>query len=119
MSSLGTGAAPNIVTAPIIEERDITVLSLTLDPAAIPANSTAEQTFAAPGVVVGDALLSVNPTIALPANVAVVAYRVSAADQIAITFANVGAAASDPQSATFLVSVFRPYKMAAVKSFSG
>jgi hypothetical protein len=83
-------------------------LSLVLSPAQVAINTTAEQTFSAPGVKLGDSVLTVNKPTA-QAGLGIVGYRVSANDQIAITFSNVtGGAITPTASQTYLVVVARP-----------
>lgn len=62
------------------------VLSITLTPAAVGANTTAEQTFTMNGLQVGDAVYVSKPTV--QAGIAVVGARVSAANTLAIAFGN-------------------------------
>lgn len=60
--------------------------SVTISPAQVAANTTAEQTFTATGVRVGDVVFVSKPTS--QAGLGVVNVRASAANQIAITFSN-------------------------------
>jgi hypothetical protein len=63
-------------------------VSLVLSPAQVNANTTAEQTFTCPGVVLGrDIVVNVvKPTA--QAGLGIVGARVSANNQVAITFSN-------------------------------
>lgn len=82
--------------------------SLALSPAAVAANTTAEQTFAVTGLKVGDVVLTVvKPTA--QAGLGICGARVSALDQIAITFNNNTAAGITPTAAeTYKIVVARP-----------
>lgn len=65
----------------------IGVASVTLSPASVAANTSAEQTFTVPGILATDTILSVvKPTA--QAGLAIVGWRVSAANTVAITFGN-------------------------------
>ena len=63
------------------------VYEATLSPSAIAANTSAEQTFTVGGVRAGDVLLAAQKPTA-QAGLAIVGYRVSAADEVGITFGN-------------------------------
>ena len=63
------------------------VFEATLSPAAIAANTSAEERFTVGGVRAGDILLSAQKPTA-QAGLAIVGYRVSGADQVGITFGN-------------------------------
>lgn len=63
------------------------VASLTLSPAAVGANTTAEQTFTCPGLRTTDIIVGVSkPTN--QAGLGIVGWRVSAANTVAITWGN-------------------------------
>jgi hypothetical protein len=62
------------------------VISVTLSPAAIVLNTTAEQTFTVNGLQVGDHVVVQKPTA--QAGLGIVGSRVSAANTLAITFSN-------------------------------
>lgn len=66
----------------------------TLSPVAVAANTTAEQTFTVQGVAVGDVIYVNKPTS--QAGLALGGVRVSAANQIAITFVNATASPITP-----------------------
>lgn len=69
--------------------------SPTLSPAQVAINTTAEQTFTVNGLEVGDVVITVNKPTS-QAGLGIVNYRVSAANTLAITFANVTGAAITP-----------------------
>lgn len=75
--------------------------SVTLSPASVAANTTAEELFTVTGLVLrsatepGDVILSVNKPTA-QAGLGIAGWRVSAADQIGITFTNPSAGAIVP-----------------------
>ena len=88
--------------------RSMGVASVTLSPAEVAVNTTAEQTFTVPGLRTTDVLLGVSKPTA-QAGLGIVGYRISAADTIGITFANVTAGAITPTAAqVYLVSWVRP-----------
>ena len=72
--------------APADKVTSIYRINVTLSPASVAANTTAEQTFTANGVRVGDVVYVSKPTS--QAGLGIVNVRVSASNQIAITFSN-------------------------------
>lgn len=64
----------------------IGVVAVTLSPALVGANTTAEQTFTVPGVAVGDYVYVNKPTA--QAGLGIVGARVTAANTVGITFSN-------------------------------
>jgi hypothetical protein len=62
------------------------ILTATLTPAAVGANTTAEQTFTVNGLEVGMIVHVIKPTV--QAGIAVVGARVSAANTLAIAYGN-------------------------------
>lgn len=85
-----------------------TIYSLTLSPAQVAANTTAEQTFTATGVAVGDLIDGINKPTA-QAGLGIVGMRVSAANQIAITFSNnTGSGITPTASEVYKVIVLTP-----------
>ena len=85
----------------------IGTLSLTLSPALVAANTSAEQTFTATGLKTGDVVFVNKPTA--QAGLAIVGTRVSAADTLAITFGNFTASGITPTaSQVYLVTYLRP-----------
>jgi hypothetical protein len=77
----------------------------TLTPASVAANTSAEQTFSVPGLVVGD-VVGVNPP-SLQAGLAIAHARVSATDTLAIAWINATAGPLTPPSGTYLVAAVR------------
>jgi hypothetical protein len=65
----------------------MSVISVTLSPASVAANTTAEQTFTVNGLLAGDFAAYVNKPTA-QAGLGIVGCRVSAANTLAITFSN-------------------------------
>lgn len=63
------------------------VASVTLSPASVAANTTAEQTFTLPGIRLRDTIVGVSKPTG-QAGIGVVNYRVSADDTIAVMFVN-------------------------------
>lgn len=72
-------------------------LTVALSPAAVAANTTDEQTFAVPGVAVGDVVFINKPTA--QAGLGIAGVRVSSAGNIGITFVNASAASITPTAA--------------------
>lgn len=83
------------------------VVSATLSPALIAANTTAEQTFTVPGLALGDVVFVNKPTA--QAGLGIVGGRVSAANTLALTFSNNTGSNITPTAAqTYLVYYARP-----------
>jgi len=84
------------------------VLSLTLTPSAVSANTSAEQTFTVPGLLTTDVVIGVSkPTT--QAGLGIVGYRISAANTLAITFGNFSAGSITPTaSQVYQVTIARP-----------
>jgi hypothetical protein len=83
------------------------VISVTLTPAAIVLNTTAEQTFTVNGLLAGDFVSCNKPTA--QAGLGIVGCRVSAANTLAITFSNnTGSSITPTAGQTYLVLVSRP-----------
>ena len=80
VNSISFSNAPNDTITSIYH------LAVTLSPASVAANTTAEQTFTVTGVAVGDVVYVSKPTA--QAGLGIVGVRVSAANQIGITFSN-------------------------------
>jgi hypothetical protein len=83
------------------------VISVTLSPALIVLNTTAEQTFTVNGLLTGDFVSCNKPTA--QAGLGIVGCRVSAANTLAITFLNTTASAITPTAAqVYKILVSRP-----------
>jgi hypothetical protein len=83
------------------------VISVTLSPAAIVLNTTAEQTFTVNGLLAGDFVTCNKPTA--QAGLGIVGCRVSAANTLAITFSNNTGSSITPTAAqVYLILVTRP-----------
>lgn len=79
---------------------------LTINPAIVAANTTAEQTFTVTGLSINDIPLTlIKPTTT--AGLGIVGIRVSAANTLAITFINATALGIDPPSETYKLVVIR------------
>lgn len=84
------------------------VASVTLSPALVALNTTAEQTFTVPGLRATDAILSVSKPTA-QAGLGIVGYRVAGADSIGITFSNNTGGNITPTAAqVYLIAWARP-----------
>lgn len=88
--------------------QSMSVVNVTLSPAAVNANTTAEQTFTVPGVLATDDLVSVSKPTA-QAGLGIVGWRVSAANQVGITFSNnTGAGITPTASQSYTLFLARP-----------
>jgi hypothetical protein len=107
--------APNIVTNSLPTFQHLQVLNVVLSPVAVAQATTAEQTFAVTGLKMadslqpGDQIVQITKPTAQP-GLGIVGWRVSAADTLAITFANVPAGGPITPTAleTYQIVVFRP-----------
>lgn len=82
------------------------VVALALNPGSVSANTSSEQSFTVPGVRVGDYVAVSAPS--LTAGFMVSNARVSAADTVAIQFANITGSPIDVSSRTYTIIWFRP-----------
>lgn len=79
---------------------------ITINPASVAANTTAEQDFTVAGLGINDIILSITkPT--LTAGIGIVNSRVKAANTLSVTFINATAGAIDPPSETYKLVVIR------------
>jgi hypothetical protein len=86
----------------------IGVASVTLSPALIVLNTTAEQTFTVPGILATDVIVGVSkPTT--QAGLGIVNMRVTAANTVGITFSNnTGSSITPTASQVYLITYVRP-----------
>lgn len=84
----------------------IFAVSLTFDPAAVAAATTAEQSVTVNGVQVGDFIIPEKPSAT--AGVGIVNARVSAANTVQLTFVNATAGSVNATSETWRFLVIRP-----------
>lgn len=95
----------------------IGVATVTLSPASVAANTTAEQTFTVPGVNATDICIDVTKPTA-QAGLGIVGFRVSAANTIAVTFSNnTGSPIVPTASQAYQFVVLRPDSVAAGIAF--
>jgi hypothetical protein len=88
--------------------QSMSVVNVTLSPAIVNANTTAEQTFTVPGVLTTDDLVSVSKPTA-QAGLGIVGWRVSAANTVGITFSNnTGAGITPTASQSYTLMLARP-----------
>ena len=85
------------------------VVSVTINPASVSANTTSEQTFTVPGVKVGDCVQVSKPSHT--AGLVVSSARVSAVNTVAITFGNLTGSPIDAPSEAYLFQVVRPERV--------
>lgn len=94
-----------VATAPLI------VTAVTLTPAAITGNTTAEQVFSVPGVAASSVAL-VNKASSFTSGIGIVGYRVTGSSSVAITFINMSTATVTPPSESYTVGAFAPFPSA-------
>jgi hypothetical protein len=92
----------------------IMLLSVALTPASVSNATSAEQTFTVNGLQAGDFVDVVKPTT--QANLVLGGVRVSAANTLAINFANVGAATITPTAGEIYSVKVTRYENAALGS---
>lgn len=80
---------------------------VSINPASVAANTTAEQTFTVAGLRVNDEVAVSKPTNGT-AGFHVAGARVSAKDTLALTFGNHTGGALDPGAENYTIMVFRP-----------
>ena len=81
-------------------------VNVTLSPAAVAANTSAEEIFAVPGARLDDMVLSVNKPTA-QAGLGIVGWRVSSEGNIGITFQNsTGSSITPTASQSYSVALF-------------
>lgn len=91
------------------------LLGVTLSPASVAPNTTAEQTFTVQGLKVGDFVDIGKPTV--QAGLGIANARVSAANTLAVAFANLTAATITPTAAeVYEVGVTRPDNLNATST---
>ena len=109
---VGTGATPTasevygIKTMRANPVAPLLLYTPTLTPAAVAANTTAEQTFTVTGLVSGSPVW-VNKSASAQAGLGIVGCRVSAANTLAITFSNSSGSSITPNSEQYLVGNFQ------------
>src|SRR6185369_5014254 len=82
--------------------------AITISPAQVAANTTAEQTFTFPGLLASDVVHSVSKPTA-QAGLGIVGWRVTAANTVGVTFVNATAAPITPTaSEVYQVAGLRP-----------
>lgn len=84
------------------------VIGLQLTPAQLAANTSAEQTFALPGVEANAIIGGVSFLGAMAAATGIVNARMVSAGVLGITFSNSGAGTPTPAAGVFAVTVLRP-----------
>lgn len=88
--------------------RSLGVASVTLSPALVALNTTAEQTFTVPGILATDVIIGVSKPTA-QAGLGIVGWRVSAADTVGITFSNnTGSNITPTASQVYQIAYLRP-----------
>lgn len=98
----------------MINEDRFGVVAVSINPASVAVNTTAEQDFTVPGLKVGDFVAVNKPS--LNAGLGIANARVKAANTLSITFVNATDAAIDAGAETYHVFWFRAEKITAVAS---
>lgn len=113
-SGIGTGATPTsseiygIRTFRANPAAPLVVFNQTLAPVSVAPLTTAEQTFAiTPGTLVAGSPVWVNKISSFTPGLAIVGVRVSAANTLAITYANLTGAAIVPPTENYVIGNFR------------
>lgn len=83
----------------------VKLYSTSITPSSVAANTSAEQTFTVTGVTTSDRVF-INPPASMGDGLGIVGIRVSAADTVAIRFANFTAGSLTPVSGTYQFSTF-------------
>ena len=83
----------------------VQVYTATINPAAVGAGTSAEQTFTVTGLTTSDVVVVNKPSATT--GVGIVNARVSAADTLALTFMNATAGSVDPASETYTIIALR------------
>ncbi len=92
------------------------LMSATLSPSAVAANTSAEQTFTLTGLLANDFVEINKPTA--QAGLAIVGQRVSAANTLAITFGNfTGSPITPTATEAYIVNVTRPMALVVTDGF--
>lgn len=101
-------AAAGLIVGPAgTQITNLQVYAQALTPAAVGANTTAEQTFTVTGLTTADKILFVNKPTA-QAGLGIVGMRVSGANTLAITFSNnTGAGITTTAGETYLIGAIR------------
>ncbi|MGD0229701.1 MAG: hypothetical protein ABSC19_04985 [Syntrophorhabdales bacterium] len=88
---------------------EVVTFFATLSPAAVAANTTAEQTFTVTGITTTDFVWAVNKP-SVQAGLGIVNWRISAANTLAITFSNnTGSSITPTASEVYIVTVLRGF----------
>jgi len=93
----------------------IKIITMSINPASIAANTSAEQQFGVTGVLPGDVVF-VNKS-SVDAGTGIVGARVSSANTVGITFGNFTGGAIDPGSQTFTLVIVRPEQGITLAAF--
>lgn len=83
----------------------VQTFQITINPAAVGASATSEQTFTVVGLTTNDIVFTNKPSH--NSGLGIVNCRVSAADTLAITFMNVSGGSIDPGSESYLLVAIR------------
>ena len=83
----------------------VNTFSVTIDPTAVGANNTSEQTFTVTGITTNDRMIVNKPTHT--AGLIIANARCSAANTLAITFGNVTGVSIDPPSEVYRIVSIR------------
>jgi hypothetical protein len=82
------------------------VVAMSINPASVSANTTAEQDFTLPGLAVGDFVFVNKPSVT--AGLSIANARVKAANTLSITFGNHTGSPIDAAAETYTIFWFHP-----------
>jgi hypothetical protein len=86
--------------------KQVMEITAALTPAAVGANTTAEQTFTVTGLLTTDKLLQViKPT--QQTNLGIAGFRISALNTLAITYVHTGGGSVTPSAETYSIIIWR------------
>jgi hypothetical protein len=83
-------------------------MSISITPTSVTNGTVSEQTFTIPGLQAGDQVSAVTYNVAWTNLTSIASFRVSAANTLAITFANGTAGSLTPPAGTYLLEINRP-----------
>ena len=89
-----------------VGDTKVKFFSASLNPGSVAANTSEEEVFTVAGLVTGMAVFVTKPTVT--AGLAVCSSRVSATDELTVTYMNTTAGAIDAGAETYLIMAFLP-----------
>jgi hypothetical protein len=120
MANLSPGAAPNIISAPLLSEDRVTQITVAYSSTtAIAATTTVAVSFSVNGVLPGDSVMAVNfPSQPLTGLVQGGAF-VSAAGTVTVMWGNVTSTSQNIPTGNYLFTMYRPNPVMTKTLFEG